>query len=989
MDPFNPAPGEDPECCDPCADEPGDGLSPRDAEMLVSIGPELDAAVASVNGVLDELIESAAAELDEARAAVDTVVWELAGGVDVTLTDAETAVVKCIQRMVSDVEKVQNGYLDEMYGAGINAPHSVGRMREMLDGNPIDIAVDSVPAIAQWLVSISGVPQPTPMPHEPPPPGWTVLDPIPYPVPTPGPVPSPPLYPPYPPPEPPLPNPVPDEYPWAPPTPPLPQPQPSGWTTIPPRAPQPVPGGHPTCPPVHVTVTVPPISLLAPPPVVIHHQEGDEPPYPPPPASPPGTSPPAVPPSAPASPSAPPTPAIPRTPLPTDPTLDAAFNMREWLRVNKLEPSRVNRELIDWNNLNICNSLEQQISRWVRSGSPEGPDAAANEQIRKAMQWRADNEKSVAGKILADTRKFLQEEVGPVVRDVIGKVSEITGAGEIAQEALNILGPKGAGNLHQAMIYGSRLAIASVAQARTGLPITYLFQPDQYVYQYLNPQYLPSPTETTAAYLTNQIGLGTWQCWQQANGILPEPAKLVMQSSQTKPGVQECIQLYYRGLISADELRLRCRENGVLDSKFTQEWSELYKQLPSMVELLRYMIRDSADEEVVKRYRYDEGFEQKFGAQIKQWAAAQGVMPEVFKYTWRAHWEIPSNTALYSMFHRLRPDRAEVEKFQASYPNTQPGSENWQKLDGPPIVTREDIKTAMQVNDIAPGWVDALLAVSYNPITRTDAVRAFQIGAFTEERLNTAMLDVGYSPEDATTLVNFYKQNKAVRQSNMTGTWTIRKIVRYFKAGSITRPEASEYMKPLQPLQIEIDKILNAAEAELKADQRARDIRALRTGYLYGEYSTEQAGQLLTGYGLEPAQVARLLIAWQTDRDGRHKQPAVKELTAWMVQGLITSNECFDRIRNLGYKKADAEKIVELAVMKADAKGEMTAEEAGGIFEAAIENARQARLASEQTLEKRMRALTREGTRVMLELNKRREGTGQPPLPDVILTPPR
>ena len=981
MDPFENTPSDDGECCDPCAADPCDGLSPRDTEMYLSIGTELADAELAVSAVLAELAQVVADELDAAQVEVDAIIWETTGAVDLTLTEQEECIAKVVMRLVSDLNKVYQGYADEMWGYGITIPYSVGRQQELLNANPVDIAIETVPAIKTWLEGLTGIVSPPPYV----PSGYVAPEPaIPPTLPPTIPVPVPGEYPPHE--YPPLPPPG-IEYPPL--TPPPPQPT---WASPPtvssprPAPPTPPPTPHAgTCPPVNVTVIVPPISVegMYSPPPPAERDTGDSPPPPPP------AEPPPPPPFTTGSigrdrldrPPPPPTPAIPVTPIPPGQIPAGEFDVIRWMESFRAAPAQAGPANIDWNNLGTCGVIDKQIAS-AATGVINLPNYSAEKQAAKRLAERiAAAEMNGLEAAWAGAKKFIKEEVIPAGRTLIEKIGEITGASEIAQAAIDELGPNGLRNPALGLYYAARLGLAQTAESKTGMPLTYMYQADQYASQYINPQYLPGQAEINAGYLTNQLSFGTWQCWTQANGNLPEPARTVMLSQQTKPGVMETVQLFYRGLITADELRLRMRALGVLEEKYTQNWVELYKVLPTATDLMRFMVRDSADEDVVAKYKYDTGFTEKFSGKVEKWSKAQGIESDVFKYFWRAHWEIPSNTALYEMFRRLRPDRPEVVAFQTNNPALVPGSDQWLAAGGPQVVTRDDIRQAMLVNDVAPGWVDRLIEVSYNPITRTDAVRAFQIGSFDENRLRDAMLDVGYSPTDADTLVKFYRQNKAIRLSNLTGTWTIRKITKYYKAGSITRDEATRLMKPLVGNPSEIDAILDGADAELTADQRAREVKALRRGYMYGEYGTDDAARLLNAYGLDAAQVVRTMRAWQTDRDGRHKQPSTTMITAWMVQGLVSATEAKRRLVNLGYKPSDADKIVSLAVMKAEEKGTMSAEQAGGVFEEAINNARKARQASEGTLMNRLGVLQREVARIVKEVNTRRENAGQMPLP--------
>lgn len=547
----------------------------------------------------------------------------------------------------------------------------------------------------------------------------------------------------------------------------------------------------------------------------------------------------------------------------------------------------------------------------------------------------------------------------------------------IGQETiLGNLGANAVPNKAAATYFGAKLAAARWAEGKTNFPLEYLMTSDRYLFQYANPQELPNQVRVDDAYLAGAIPLGVWECWTKANGNLPDPAKRVMEGNQTKPELGDLITLFRRGHMTYPDLVKRARDRGVIEPAYIPEYLAVTTALPTMSDLVSFMVRDAADDKVAALYGYDTDFTEKYTPQIQAWAKSLGLDETYFRYAWRAHWEIPSYTQLSEMFHRLRPGREELKEWdeQASII----GKDAQELIAGPRprVVTRDDVKEALEINDYAPAWVPAMIDIAYTPITRTDAVRAYMIGEFNDAELQAAFLDVGYSPRDAARLLKYHAQDRARRRSNVTGTWSIRKITKYYKLGYISREKASELMSPLTADKAEVDSTLNAADDELAADTRAAAVRGVKRGIMSGEHSAAEAVGLLTRFGVGPTVADRMLTSWIIERDTRYKRLSAAQATAMLKDGLIGAEEFRKRIRNLGYGIRDADLITARALKVEGTADGLTPDALDKSIGEAVRSRKNARLLSDKTLTGRLRQLLAEAGRIQAEL----DGRGPPPV---------
>lgn len=465
-------------------------------------------------------------------------------------------------------------------------------------------------------------------------------------------------------------------------------------------------------------------------------------------------------------------------------------------------------------------------------------------------------------------------------------------------------------NPNAAVNLGAILSLISSAEDQSGMPMRYLGQSLIYEFQYANPQFIPTQPEINLHYLSNQISIDEWQCYTRAHGNHPTPHQRTIVGQQTRPNINEAIQLYLRKEITLDVLYVRLRELGVLEQQYKNEYLKLAEFIPPYSDIIRMMARDSADEQVAQQYNYDKDFDLKYNAQLRQWSESQGIDPKVAQYLWRAHWQIPSNTQLYEMMFRLRPDRPEVQQYNEQVAAWLNGGQIGDPPAKPLIFTPEDVQKAIEVNDMAPAFVPGLMQVAYRPLTRIDAQRAFEIGVFNSDQLYHAMRNGGYNEQDAKTLVGFYTQQKARRNANATGVWSIRKILNEYKKGTITYNAATQLLAPLIPTGQEIALALTGADQEVKSEVVAHDIKRWRKAYFTGSINATIAEENLVALGMDQSRVADLIAMWDSDRLGRYKEPTVTLIRKWAMVGIITAEDMYVRLLGLGYSDIDAKRIV-------------------------------------------------------------------------------
>lgn len=386
------------------------------------------------------------------------------------------------------------------------------------------------------------------------------------------------------------------------------------------------------------------------------------------------------------------------------------------------------------------------------------------------------------------------------------------------------------------------------------------------------PFLLPSSAEALQSYLSNQTDLERLECIVKANGQIWNEFQPAIQANRTKHSSLDLASLFRRKVINREEYDNRIRELGYLRSQDGGEILRLTEQLPGPQDIIRLMVRDAANEDVVKTFDLDTGFEANFAGKLKEWADNQGVPQEVMKYLWRAHWDIPSPTQLYEMYRRLRHST----------------------IYNPLGTLEQDVKKALVQQDIAPFWIDRLLALSFNPLTRTDARRAFEIGSINETELWNSFIDSGYTDENATRLVDFAKKQLQLKYYR-------HPLVSQYARGAITGAdlEAALAFEGAKPDQIDLAK--SRARTIARMDSRKACAKSVKRRFFLGDLDEFELVPKLTQLGLDDDMASIIASGWICERSARGKTLPAMRLAKLFQAGVIDEAKYVKNLIGIGY----------------------------------------------------------------------------------------
>lgn len=442
------------------------------------------------------------------------------------------------------------------------------------------------------------------------------------------------------------------------------------------------------------------------------------------------------------------------------------------------------------------------------------------------------------------------------------------------------------------------LAMGGAVQNWIGAPVLEFMKSTVYNINYNNPQSIPSEAECVNLYLAGEIDEQTMRCLIRANGSYDSWFSKIANANRTKLTNDQIIQLRRRNILDDPTTNNLMRGNGVIDE---QEQLWMYKAteaMPSVSDIVRFMVRDADDNTVADRYGTDAQLKEKYGPQLQSWAQGQGITDDVMKYYWRSHWEIPSNTALFEMLHRLRPNRT------------------GQGLTGGISVNRADIKDALVVNDVLPFWADRLMEISYKPLTRTDAQRAYFIDAIDENELKDSYLDLGYNNDNADRLVRFTNQLKAKRKQTTGGTEKVPAVIKYYKNWLIGSTEATQRLRNSGLSETAAKEALAIANVQRKNDSQIKCIAGVKSQYKRYIINDIEARRDLTDIGVALENVGPLVNNWKCERASKPKELSAGQVCSAYQNNLINDVEYRRRMGAIGYQEDEAGILLEICRTK-------------------------------------------------------------------------
>lgn len=428
---------------------------------------------------------------------------------------------------------------------------------------------------------------------------------------------------------------------------------------------------------------------------------------------------------------------------------------------------------------------------------------------------------------------------------------------------------------------------------------------------FLCPTGMPSPTEAATAYLGNTINEDAARCWIRASGMQDRLYDRVIRASRAKLNPTQIVALARRGVIQEGDVPERLRDLGYIDPTDAPELWELGKALPGPADVVRFMVRDVDDAQIVNQFGLDDEFTAKFRGLTQGYAKAAGIDEDLMRRYWRSHWSIPGPAQLLEMYHRLRND-----------PDV-----------GGKRVDLETVKTALQQQDILPYWIPRLLEVSFRPLRLVDVRRAFFDGSIDLSEVRKAYEAGGYSDENADILTRHLLKQKILSLQNS-------KPVKAYSVGMITAAELATQLGELGFDRDQIQYGIGLARHQMSQAKRKACSQGVKKRLMRGEFSAQDAKERLLELGLDLDQAEWLAEGWACERASKGKEFSGAQLCTMYDRGLISGPEFIRRLEQVGWSRDDAVRLFTVCAQDLDRARRMADIKASREREKELEKAR-------------------------------------------------
>lgn len=340
--------------------------------------------------------------------------------------------------------------------------------------------------------------------------------------------------------------------------------------------------------------------------------------------------------------------------------------------------------------------------------------------------------------------------------------------------------------------------------------------------------------------------------------------------------VNELRVLYLRSEISDEHLYMRMRELGYTDVR-TKEIASTWEMIPPITDLTAFASRELFNPETRQTWPWMYEAPNTY----KDWAEKQGLSKDWADMYWAAHWVQPGLMETFSMLHRG-------------------------------LIPESDVKYALKARGFSDYWQEKLLGISYNPYTRVDVRRMYDLGVLTDEELLKAYTDLGYSQEKAANMVRFTIKYNKEKGRELTKS----QIIDAYESHLIGHDEAKPLLTSIDYSDSEADFLIEYYDYKYEKSIEDRKIDVIGEKYKNNLLDSNEAMDKLNRLALDGQRIEILMDEWGIDKFEDRKLPSKSDLDKFYKNNIITENNYRLEMRKLGYCENYIDWYVELSNLK-------------------------------------------------------------------------
>lgn len=423
----------------------------------------------------------------------------------------------------------------------------------------------------------------------------------------------------------------------------------------------------------------------------------------------------------------------------------------------------------------------------------------------------------------------------------------------------------------------STAAVGGSASAVTGLypPLSELMSQQAWSSW---PNRIPSLADALALRRAGIIPASQFKEWCNKNGFDIQISDDLLESTASLLTPLDYVALWRRSKLSESELNKYLERLGYPATEIPKLLLASEIQ-PNPSDVVRFAVREAYSPKTVADY----GLDQDTPDEYIEGAKATGLSEEFAKLYWRAHWELPSISQANEMLHRG-------------------------------VITEQIHSELLRAQDVMPYWRDKLKAISYNPLTRVDIRRVYNMGLLDETGVFKAYKDGGYNDENARLLTQYVVKDFGNDDTGLTR----ESVIRAYKNGIIQAGEFDDYLSRLGYSADIIAFYRRSAEYDKLVQSLDDDVIELSAQYELGLIDESGIRDRLSALKA-PEQFVETTVAKILRKEaGKRKLPARTDLERWFEKQIIGEQEYFEGMVALGYSRRHSQLYMQEIIQDAE-----------------------------------------------------------------------
>ena len=401
-----------------------------------------------------------------------------------------------------------------------------------------------------------------------------------------------------------------------------------------------------------------------------------------------------------------------------------------------------------------------------------------------------------------------------------------------------------------------------------------------------------SAAEAAAAVVSGQIPPERGFAYAARAGVPDADFRVMLDTAGQTLAPRELLDLLNRREIEVPDVERFLRESNLKD-KFIPLLLKLRFNLLGASDYIRFAVKDV----YTKDAKLAADLQQDFPEQVADRLSRLGYAPEDALGAWMAHWELPSPTQVYEMYHR-------------------------------DLIGEGDVIDYLKQADYSPKWRDNLLKISFNPLTRVDVRRAYKLGVVTLEQVAKTYRDLGYDKANAEILAEFTKQDadtERVQERELLVGPVKTSALAMYKARRISEDQLRQVLANLKYPKETVDRFIADIEFVREQDHREDIASALKSAYVKALRTRDDTIILLRQAGWDGEALDQLLETWDLLRAVTELQPhqvATRDLTKAEIvtayaERVISPETASTQLVALGYDQNETDILLTTADLKA------------------------------------------------------------------------